>query len=199
MQENNRIKRDWIKFYAAEILVALEMLHEHKIIYRDLKPENVVIDKNGHVKLIDFGFAKVLSSSNKYRTFTNCGTLGYTAPEVLLNVNQGYSFQADIWTFGIFLCELFQGSIPFENKDDPHAIENQIVKCEFKMPRDTDQSVRDLISQILVLEPNLRPKFKDIKEHRFFADVDWTDVCNRRQEPVPFVPETDKYLNILQN
>lgn len=82
-----KVKKDWVKFYAAEILIALEMLHKNKIIYRDLKPENVVVDKYGHIKLIDFGFAKILSSSNNYRTFTNCGTLGYTAPEVLLNVN----------------------------------------------------------------------------------------------------------------
>jgi serine/threonine protein kinase len=57
-------KKEWIKFYAAEILIALEMLHENKIIYRDLKPENVVIDKTGHIKLIDFGFAKTLKESN---------------------------------------------------------------------------------------------------------------------------------------
>lgn len=99
------------------------MLHANKIVYRDLKPDNVVIDKDGHVKLIDFGFAKQVHSKNKFRTFTNCGTLGYTAPEVLLNVNQGYSFQADIWSFGIFICELISGCIPFDNKDDPTAIE----------------------------------------------------------------------------
>ena len=79
--------RDWVKFYAAEVLVALESLHNRKLIYRDLKPENVMIDKDGHIKLIDFGFAKKLSSSNEYRTFTNCGTIGYTAPEVIMNTS----------------------------------------------------------------------------------------------------------------
>lgn len=117
-------QKKWAKFYAAEVLVALEMLHKNNIIYRDLKPDNIVIDRDGHIKLIDFGFAKCLSSSNKYRTFTNCGTLGYTAPEVLLNVTSGYSFQADVWTFGIFLCELLQGFIPFDHRDDPNAIED---------------------------------------------------------------------------
>ncbi len=81
-----------MKFYAAEILIALETLHKSNIIYRDLKPENVVIDKDGHIKLIDFGFAKRLSSTTKHRTHTNCGTLGYTAPEVLLGSSLGYSF-----------------------------------------------------------------------------------------------------------
>lgn len=87
-----KTKKEWVKFYAAEVLVALDMLHKNNIIYRDLKPDNIVIDKDGHIKLIDFGFAKCLSQRNEFRTYTNCGTLGYTAPEVLLNVNQGYSF-----------------------------------------------------------------------------------------------------------
>lgn len=75
------------------------------IIYRDLKPENVMIDKDGHIKLIDFGFAKKLSQT-KNRTLTNCGTLGYSAPEVLMGVSQGYSYPVDIWSYGILLCEL---------------------------------------------------------------------------------------------
>lgn len=84
--------KEWVKFYAAEILVALDTLHSRNIIYRDLKPENVMVDKEGHIKLIDFGFVKKLSQATKYRTYTNCGTIGYTAPEVLMNTNQGYSF-----------------------------------------------------------------------------------------------------------
>jgi serine/threonine protein kinase len=102
-------QKDWVKFYAAEIIVALEILHKNSIIYRDLKPENVVIDKDGHIKLIDFGFSKRLSSTHKHRTNTNCGTLGYTAPEVLVGSSLGYSFEVDIWSYGILLCELLQG------------------------------------------------------------------------------------------
>ena len=68
-----------------------------------------MIDKDGHIKLIDFGFAKRLSSKNDYRTYTNCGTLGYTPPEVIMNSGAGYSFEADIWSYGILICELIQG------------------------------------------------------------------------------------------
>lgn len=187
-QAQAKLRKEWVRFYAAEVLVALEMLHKHNIIYRDLKPDNVVIDKEGHIKLIDFGFAKHLQATNEYRTFTNCGTLGYTAPEVLLNRSQGYSFKADIWSFGIFLCEMITGSIPFEHKDVPQAIEDQITKCEICWPREVDQATRDLLAQVLVLEPNLRLSFSDIKKHRFFADLDWAKVQTRQQPNVPYVP-----------
>ena len=105
-----------------------------------MKPENVVLDANGHIKLIDFGFAKRLNSSSNpkhhYRTHTNCGTVGYTAPEVLMNL--GASFEADIWSYGILVCEMHSGQLPFENRDDPQAINEQIAKCELKLPRDID-------------------------------------------------------------
>ena len=68
-----------------------------------------MIDKDGNIKVIDFGFAKFLTSSNQFRTKTNCGTLGYTAPEVLLSTSNGYSFPVDIWSYGILICELIQG------------------------------------------------------------------------------------------
>lgn len=67
-----------------------------------------MIDSEGHIKMIDFGFAKRLTSQNNFRTFTNCGTLGYTAPEVITG-KSGYSFSADLWSFGILLCELLIG------------------------------------------------------------------------------------------
>lgn len=72
-------------------MVALNILQNNSIIYRDLKPDNVMIDRDGHVKLIDFGFAKILEQKNDFRTFTNCGTIGYTAPEVISG-QVGYSF-----------------------------------------------------------------------------------------------------------
>jgi hypothetical protein len=72
-------------------LCAIETLHRYNIIYRDLKPENILIDKSGMIKIIDLGFAKILSPHNSYRTTTNCGTVGYTAPEILLGMKEGYS------------------------------------------------------------------------------------------------------------
>lgn len=93
--------------------------------YRDLKPDNVMIDAEGHIKLIDFGFAKRINGDK--RSKTNCGTLGYTAPEVVTCAPSGYSYPADLWSFGILLAELLTGSLPFENKSDPMEIHKQIV------------------------------------------------------------------------
>ena len=105
-----------LKFYLAEILCALEQLHNQQIIYRDLKPENLLIDGRGHVRLIDFGFSKFIPNSSM-QAMTNCGTPGYAAPEVALmgqRTNSGYDGRAaDIWSFGILMCELLGGSSPF--------------------------------------------------------------------------------------
>lgn len=91
---------------------------ELNIIFRDLKPENILLDKEGHVKLIDFGFSKQLMDINTDRTFTNCGTPGYAAPEVMMRI--GYSYKADIWSLGILICEMVGGFTPFvgENQEN---------------------------------------------------------------------------------
>jgi len=107
--KQHRTRKDWVLFYCAEILLSLETLHTRHIIYRDMKPDNVMIDYEGHVKLIDFGFAKHLTEKTSFRTRTNCGTIGYTAPEVLHGLSQGYSFSVDIWSFGVMLAELLTG------------------------------------------------------------------------------------------
>lgn len=102
-------------FYVAEILCTLEHLHRNLIIYRDLKPEHVMIDDEGHCKLVDFGFAKRFrqkdAQNNQLRTFTNCGTPDYIAPEILRGV--GASFQADVWSLGVLMVEILSGKTPF--------------------------------------------------------------------------------------
>ena len=105
----NGKRKDWVLFYCAELLCSLQALHSRHLIYRDMKPDNVMIDGQGHIKLIDFGFAKRLSERNNYKTKTNCGTVGYTAPEILLGLSTGYSFQVDIWSFAVLLAELLSG------------------------------------------------------------------------------------------
>ena len=116
------------RFYLAEIVLAVESLHKVGVIYRDLKPENILLDSLGHVKLIDFGFAKVLKNIYKDRAYTNCGTPGYCAPEVMLP-SMGHTYKADIWSLGILICEMLGGFTPFENKNDAANPIHILEKC----------------------------------------------------------------------
>lgn len=100
------------RFYLAEIVLAVESLHNQGIIYRDLKPENILIDQQGHVKLIDFGFGKIMKDIYNGKTYTNCGTPGYCAPEVMIP-KVGHTYKADIWSIGILICEMIGGFTPF--------------------------------------------------------------------------------------
>lgn len=115
------------RFYIAEIVLAVEQLHQMGIIYRDLKPENVLLDKDGHIKLTDFGFAKVMKNIKNDRTYTNCGTPGYCAPEVMLDI--GHTYKADIWSIGILICELIGGFTPFQSKDEARNPKMIMEKC----------------------------------------------------------------------
>ena len=93
-------------------MLAVESLHSHGIIYRDLKPQNILIANDGHLKLIDFGFAKKMKDIKNDKTYTNCGTPGYCAPEVML-ADVGHNYKADMWSIGILMCQLIGGFIPF--------------------------------------------------------------------------------------
>ena len=101
----------------------LEELHSKKIIYRDLKPENLVLNKNGYLKLIDFGTAKFM---DKDKTYTLMGSLHYIAPEVMEDI--GYGFECDLFSFGVVFYELICGCLPFgEEEEDPMTIYNKIL------------------------------------------------------------------------
>uniref|UniRef100_A0A915DXB9 Protein kinase domain-containing protein n=1 Tax=Ditylenchus dipsaci TaxID=166011 RepID=A0A915DXB9_9BILA len=112
------------RYYCAAALEAFDYLHRRFIIYRDLKPENMLLDKNGIPKLADFGFAKQLKSEGA-RTWTFCGTAEYVAPEIILN--KGQDTAVDIWSLGIFMYELISGSPPFASTDPMHTY-NSILK-----------------------------------------------------------------------
>jgi cGMP-dependent protein kinase len=107
------------RFYMSSLVLSIEYLHLKNIIYRDLKPENVMVENDGHLKLIDMGTAKKLTSNKGFRTFTMIGTPHYMAPEVMQG--KGYSFAADIWSLGVVMYEFLCGELPFANKlEEPH-------------------------------------------------------------------------------
>ena len=151
-----------------------EYLHSKNIIYRDLKPENLLINKNGYLKLTDFGFAKIVES----RIYTLCGTPQYLAPEILLNKGHGKS--VDWWTFGILLYEMLIGIDPF-NDEEPMGIYKKILKGKIIFPSNINEGAKSLIKHLLKSDlskryGNLKRGILDIKEHRFFKNINWDNI-----------------------
>lgn len=148
-----------------------EYCHSKNIIYRDLKPENLLIADDGYLKLTDFGFAKVVEG----RTYTLCGTPEYLAPEILLN--KGHGKAVDWWTLGILIYECNAGIDPFTD-EDPMAIYQKILKGKVKFPRNFDKNAKSLVKHLLVADlskryGNLKNGANDIKNHRWYAGIDW--------------------------
>lgn len=174
------------RFYAAEILLAFEFLHKKHIIYRDLKPENVLIDLEGHVKLTDFGLSKELVGG---KTNTFCGTDEYLAPEIILN--ESYNESVDWWALGILLFEMLTGWAPFEDNNRKGLFE-KIVKHPVDLSHENiSESAGDLIKKMLAKRVCDRIKPEDIKKHKFFASIDFSNLYMRKVKP-PFKPELVK-------
>lgn len=176
------------QFYAAEVFTALEYIHDHEYIYRDLKPENVLIDAAGHIKLTDFGFCRRLLPGE--RAYTTCGTSDYMAPEVMLA--QGYDHLADYWSFGVLLYEMLVGYAPFASVSDGIR-HRRIITSDLRFHSSYfPLTAKSLISRLCVVDVSRRLGSSargagDLKSHDFFRSLDWAAVTARRIEP-PSVP-----------
>jgi serine/threonine protein kinase len=184
-----------VRLYAAEIALGIEHLHRFGIVYRDLKPENVLFDAQGHIKLTDFGLAKDLSNSLDEATKTFCGTSHYLAPELVMN--KAYSYEIDWWAFGVLLCELLCGCLPFEDDSLPRLFE-QITKGMPMIPIGIDPDGADLILKLLEKDPAQRLSYTGIVAHPFFAILNWDAVLWRSYVP-SWVPEVSTKREELKN
>ncbi|EFN51455.1 hypothetical protein CHLNCDRAFT_49225 [Chlorella variabilis] len=191
------------RFYVGSIVLALEYLHDHNIVYRDLKPENVFIDNSGYVKLGDFGFAKVLDSGAR-RTYTFCGTPGYVAPENVLA--HGYNHSVDWWGLGVLTYVLLTGRQPFSSPktDDPMVVMRRIVDESFviKFPPYISPAAKDFVLRLLERKPTkrlgmLQGKARDVKQHRWFEGFDW-EALSARKVPAPRKPRDDAAKRIRE-
>ncbi|XP_068461011.1 cGMP-dependent protein kinase 2 [Clinocottus analis] len=163
------------KFCVGCVTEAFDYLHRKGVLYRDLKPENLMLDTEGYIKLVDFGFAKKIRCGQK--TWTFCGTPEYVAPEIILN--KGHNFSVDFWSLGILVFELLTGSPPFSGSDQMMTytfILKGIEKMDF--PKKITKRPEDLIRKLCRRNPserlgNLKNGITDIKKHRWFNGFNW--------------------------
>ncbi|GBP22322.1 hypothetical protein EVAR_22608_1 [Eumeta japonica] len=189
LSRERSFSEDRTRFYGAEIVSALGYLHREGIIYRDLKLENLLLDKDGHIKIADFGLCKVNITYGR-TTQTFCGTPEYLAPEVLEDTDYGPA--VDWWGTGVVLYEMVCGFLPFYNEDH-EALFSLILNERVRFPRTLSAHARSLLSGLLAKEPSQRlgggpEDAAEIMAHPFFSSINWTDLLAKRIPP-PFKPQ----------
>eukprot|EP00299_Pterocystis_sp_00344_P001055 c1072_g1_i1.p1 GENE.c1072_g1_i1~~c1072_g1_i1.p1 ORF type:complete len:497 (-),score=124.33 c1072_g1_i1:87-1532(-) len=185
LKQEGLFSEDRVRLYCAEIILALQHLHEKNIIYRDLKPENLLLDVEGHIMLTDFGLSKeAVTRKNGARTF--CGTPEYLAPEILRGVGHGKA--VDWWSLGTLMFEMLTGLPPFYSQNRKVMFE-RILKAELTFPSHIRPDARNLLTALLTRDPDKRlgsgPNDAwDIRNHPFFATLDWNKVYAREYKPL---------------
>ena len=191
------LPEDLVKFYTAQIAIALQHLHEYGIGYRDLKPENILIDEDGYIKLCDFGASVHFQGTKKENSFA--GSPEYASPEMI--TNEGHTIMSDWWSFGILIYELLYGITPFYNKDKNRMYElieigelkfPKIIKIEDKIKTiKVSDEAKNIISKLLEKNPGSRlgrTGLNEIKSHPFFGNLNFEMVNNKKLKS-PYKPK----------
>jgi len=202
------------RFYGAEILDAIEHMHSRGVIHRDLKPENVLLDDQMHIKITDFGTAKLLpdprkpketipynsagedEESTRARSFV--GTAEYVSPELLTDKNACKA--SDLWAFGCIIYQLLTGRPPFKAGNEYQTFQ-KIVGLDYEFPPGFPPAARDLVERLLVLDPQRRLSIEHIKNHEFFDGIQWGRGLWRMKAPrlKPYIPPTQEPTLIKLN
>jgi len=178
-----RVPEGIARFYASSLVLALGHIHGHQIVYRDLKPENVLLDKEGHIRVTDFGLAKNNITDNaSAKTF--CGTPEYLAPELILE--KGHGKAVDYWAFGVLCFELLVGHSPFE-AEDHLATYQKVLDGVINFPKKMPSVAVDLVTKLLQKDTtrrfgNMKDGAVDIKKHAFYSSTafDWNNAITMR-------------------
>jgi serine/threonine protein kinase/outer membrane murein-binding lipoprotein Lpp len=187
------------KFYAAEISLAVQYLHLHGILHRDLKLENVLVDSDGHCKIADFGLCK-LGLFRHCRAWTQCGTPFCMAPEIVKNFPYGQG--VDWWAVGVIIFEMMTGNPPFYYNDQEDDLDDErtrdglnkkILHDEVQFPEHMSLAAKSILTQLLMKDPKQRlgsnGLFDEIREHPFFKGIDWKALQEKRVKP----PEKENF------
>eukprot|EP01123_Difflugia_compressa_P012971 TRINITY_DN577_c0_g1_i1.p1 TRINITY_DN577_c0_g1~~TRINITY_DN577_c0_g1_i1.p1 ORF type:complete len:474 (-),score=112.71 TRINITY_DN577_c0_g1_i1:143-1564(-) len=182
-----RFTEERAKFYAAEIVSGMEYLHNAGVIYRDLKPENLLLNHQGHIVMTDFGLSKEGLHTDDARTATFCGTPEYLAPEIIKG--DEYTKAIDWWSVGTLIYEMLTGLPPFYTEDEENMY-HKIMTAEIDFSKHHfSPEAQDIIRRFLNRDPVSRLQEPDqIKQHPWFKDIDW-DKLESLEIPPPFVPE----------
>jgi len=182
------------QFYGGCLLEALGYLHARNIAYRDLKPENAMLDKDGYCIMIDFGFAKIVVD----KTYTLCGTPEYMAPEIIMS--KGHDKAADYWSFGVLLYEMLVGESPFYlDNSSQISLFKRIVKVEYECPAYVSDDAKDIIKNLLRRHQasrlgNLSRGHLDVTEHPWFVSLNFQEL-NERKILAPWKPKITNPLD----
>jgi serine/threonine protein kinase len=216
--KKNYLSEDEVRFYISELAIAVHSVHEMNYVHRDLKPDNILIDDDGHIKLTDFGLSSLVDSScieetkmlnprrrtlnwtdgsqlklkTNRRLFSTVGTLAYTAPEVLAHSTEGYSTKCDWWSVGVIMFELLFGDTPFQTGECWEILKHKLT---FLFPihgPKISKEAQDLLKHLICDEKD-RFEFEEMKSHAFFEGVDWEAL---RSQEAPWIPEIQDRLDV---
>ncbi|OWZ05574.1 AGC protein kinase [Phytophthora megakarya] len=197
LERATRFTEEVAAFYAAELLLAVQQLHQHGILHRDLKPENLLLTEDGHLKLVDFGISKFGVTEATRGAKTICGSYEYLSPEIL--EGKEYGTAADWWAFGAVLYELLTGLPPWysQNRDEMHK---QVLRSPLSFPDFISKEAKDLLRKLLSRNPVNRLGSlhggSEIQEHAFFSRIDWEMITFREiQAPIQPCDSPDTIIN----
>jgi hypothetical protein len=173
-----------------QLVGAVSYVHSKSCVHRDLKLENILLDKHGNVKLVDFGFTREYQGSTSYLQ-TWCGTVCYSAPEMLKGEKYAGE-KVDVWSLGIILYALLVGELPFDD-DDENDTKQRILKEDPKYPDDVPEGAIDLLSKLLSRRPLLRPPLADVLRHAWLQEhAPLQQEILKVLQPPPFSTEVEK-------
>ena len=186
LRTEGQFPETWSRFYAASVMLAFCQIHSKKIAYRDLKPENLVMDAEGYLKIVDFGLAKKLEGG---KTWTLCGTPDYLAPEVILN--EGHDWAVDYWALGVLIYEMTAGTPPFY-AEDPMEVYEKILSGHVTIPSNFSRGLGELVKKLLKTYQSKRlgrtkGGASSVMKQKFFSGFDWNSLLERKLE-VPLKP-----------